>query len=363
MFITICVIAYNEENTLKSVLQDIISQEYDHKDMEVLLVDSASTDGTRKIMHDFAKENTADTQMGFRDVKVLQNPKRTLPCGWNVALKAFKGEAILKVDAHASIPSDFVRKNVEVLESGEDICGGQRPNIVDNPTPFRYTLLLAETSMFGSSIAPYRNNPGRSYVKSMFHAAYRRKVFDKTGGFNENLARTEDNEMHYRMRKAGFKLCFEPQIISYQHTRSSLPKMLKQKYANGYWIGLTSGVCPQCLSLYHFVPFVFVLAILLSLVCCAGFGIAAAQGIEFTGILRLFYKAVMSLTALMWGLYWLLAVFMALVAVIGNPKLRNITCLLLPVLFFLLHVSYGIGTMAGLIKMPFWVKGIEDGRN
>lgn len=363
MFITICVIAYNEENTLKAVLQDIKAQDYDHKDMEVLLVDSASTDGTRKIMHDFAKENTADTQMGFCDVKVLQNPKRTLPCGWNVALKAFKGEAILKVDAHASIPSDFVRKNVEVLESGEDICGGQRPNIADNPTPFRNTLLLAETSMFGSSIAPYRNNPGRSYVKSMFHAAYRRKVFDKTGEFNENLARTEDNEMHYRMRKAGFKLCFEPQIISYQHTRSSLPKMLKQKYANGYWIGLTSGVCPQCLSLYHFVPFVFVLAILLSLVCCAGFGIAAAQGIAFTGILRLFYKVVMSLTALMWGLYWLLAVFMALVAVIGNPKLRNITCLLLPVLFFLLHVSYGIGTVAGLIKMPFWVKGIEDGRN
>lgn len=363
MFITICVIAYNEENTLKAVLQDIKAQDYEHNDMEVLLVDSASTDGTRKIMHDFAKENTTNYQMGFRDVKVLQNTKRTLPCGWNVALKAFKGEAILKIDAHASIPVDFVRKNVEVLESGEDICGGQRPNIVDNPTPFRNTLLLAETSMFGSSIAPYRNNPGRSYVKSMFHAAYRRKVFDKTGGFNENLARTEDNEMHYRMRKAGFKLCFEPQIISYQHTRSSLPKMLKQKYANGYWIGLTSGVCPQCLSLYHFVPFVFVLAILLSLVCCAAFGIAAFQGVAFTGVLRLFYKAVLLLTSLMWGLYWLLAVFMALVAVISASKLRNITCLLLPVLFFLLHISYGIGTMAGLIKMPFWVKGIEYGRN
>ena len=41
-------------------------------------------------------------------------------------------------------------------------------------------------------------------------------------------------------------------------------KMMKQKYANGYWIGLTSGVCPKCLSLYHFVPFAFVSAIIAS---------------------------------------------------------------------------------------------------
>ncbi len=84
--------------------------------------------------------------------------------------------------------------------------------------------------------------------------------------FNENLARTEDNEIHYRMREAGFKLCFDPDIISYQHIRSSLPKMLKQKYSNGLWIGKTAKICPQCLSLYHFVPFAFVSAIIMSVI-------------------------------------------------------------------------------------------------
>lgn len=363
MFLTVCVIAYNEEKTLGSILKDITAQDYEHRNIEILLVDSASTDGTRKIMHDFAKGNTINEQMGFRDVKVLNNPKKTLPCGWNVALKAYKGEAILKVDAHASIPCDFVRKNVEVLEGGEDICGGQRPNIIENPTPFRNTLLLAESSMFGSSIAPYRNNPGRSYVKSMFHAAYRRNVFEKIGGFNENLARTEDNEIHYRMRKAGFKLCFDPGIISYQYTRADLKKLLKQKYANGYWIGMTSGVCPQCLSLYHYVPFAFVVAILLSGIFCMGFGIYHLAGGESIGLWTFLSGLVFGLTGLMWGIYWILAVLMALLAVIGAPKIRNITCILLPLLFLLLHVSYGVGTMAGLIKMPFWLKGIEDGRN
>ena len=224
MFITICVIAYNEEQTLPAILKDIAAQDYAHGSMEVVLVDSASTDHTKKIMQEFAAQNTTQPDMGFVSVSVLDNPKRTLPCGWNVALKAYRGEAILKVDAHASIPKDFVTKNVAVLESGEDVCGGQRPNIIEQPTPFRNTLLLAESSMFGSSIAPYRNNPGKSYVKSMFHAAYRRKVFESIGGFDERLARTEDNEIHYRMRKAGFKLCFDPEIISYQHIRPDLGK-------------------------------------------------------------------------------------------------------------------------------------------
>lgn len=362
MFITVCVIAYNEESTLLSVLADIKEQDYAHSSVEVVLVDSASTDKTRKIMQEFAECNNTDAKMGFLNVRVLDNPKRTLPCGWNVVLKHYRGEAVLKVDAHASIPKDFVSKNVKVLKSGEDICGGQRPNIIDKPTPFRNTLLLAESSMFGSSIAPYRNNPGKSYVKSMFHAAYRRTVFEKTGGFDERLARTEDNEIHYRMRKAGFKLCFEPDIISYQHIRPDLQKMLKQKYANGYWIGLTSGVCIQCLSLYHFVPFAFVAAIILSAIILMGFA-AVGMIMPLTGTALLIFKIVEGLTLFMWGLYGLLAAVMAVAAVIGEPDLRNKTCFLLPCLFLMLHISYGIGTMTGLIKMPFWVKGIKNGRN
>jgi glycosyltransferase involved in cell wall biosynthesis len=344
------VIAYNEETTIKSILSDILAQDYDHSKIEVLLVDSASTDATKKMMREFATKNNSNSGvLHFRDIRVLDNPKKTLPCGWNVALHAYKGEAIVKVDAHASIPHDFLSKNIATLESGEDICGGQRPNIIESPTPWKETLLLAETSMFGSSIAPYRNNPGKTYVKSMFHAAYKRKVFDKIGNFNENLTRTEDNEIHYRMREAGFQLCFDPEIISYQHTRSTLKTMLKQKFANGYWIGLTTGVCPKCLSLYHFVPFAFVGSL--------------GSGYDIYLIFRLSKSLIRFLTGLMWVLYWILALLMTVVSVVQAGKKRNITCVLLPILFFILHISYGTGTLIGMIKMPAWVKGIENGRD
>ncbi|MBQ4284322.1 MAG: glycosyltransferase family 2 protein [Lachnospira sp.] len=341
MRITVCVIAYNEEKTIRGILQDIDAQDYDHSMMEIILVDSASTDGTKAIMEEFAISSD------YSRVQVLDNPKRTLPCGWNVALSAYTGEAIIKVDAHASIPKDFVSKNVIWLKSGENIVGGERPNIVDNPTDWKNTLYLAETSMFGSSIAPYRNNPGMSYVNSLFHAAYRREVFEDVGGFNEHLARTEDNEIHYRMRLAGYKLLFAPDIRSYQHIRGTLGSMLRQKYQNGYWIGLTTGVCPKCLSLYHYVPFLFVLAIILSV-----------PGTVINALLPL-YNVVGLLTGIMWGLYWLLAIVMAVFAVVKAKEKRNITNLCLPFLFLMLHMSYGVGTLVGFIKLPKWLKGIK----
>jgi glycosyltransferase involved in cell wall biosynthesis len=349
---SICVIAYNEEKSIGTLLEDIKRQDYDHGLCEVILVDGGSTDGTRAIMQEFWAENEVrkdraaqSLDVAFKRVLVLDNPKRTLPSGWNVALGAYSGDVIIKIDAHAEIPEDFISKNIRVLESGEDICGGVRPAIVDEPTPWKETLLLAENSMFGSSIAPYRNNPGKTYVKSLFHGAYRREVFDKVGNFNEELVRTEDNEIHYRMRKAGFKLRFDPEIVSYQHIRSSLPKMVKQKYLNGYWIGITAKKCPECLEKYHFVPLAFVSAIGLSAV-----GLFVTNVFGKNNIMQTLRKVVKFLTKLMWGIYGTLAVVMSLAASFGAGNKRNKTNAVLPVLFPILHIAYGVGTLRGILK-------------
>lgn len=324
MKVSFCVIAYNEEKTIDSLFSDIRNQNYPHELMEVILVDGNSEDNTKNIMRKFSEEKN-----GFERVLVLDNHKRKQASGWNIAISNAKGDIIIRVDAHASVPKDFVSKNVNCIKSGEYICGGQRPNIIDEKTPWKETLLIAESSMFGSSIAPYRRNIGKVYVKSMFHAAYRKEVFEKVGLFNENLGRTEDNEMHYRIRKAGYKLCFDSDIISYQHTRTTLLKMLKQKYGNGYWIGKTSKICPQCLSIFHFVPFAFVLAIIISTIL---WGV----GIKFISII-------------LWSTYWFVAILISLLSILKEEFSTYLFTL--PILFFLLHLSYGVGTIVGICQV------------
>lgn len=328
MKVSVCVVAYNEENMLPALLADVKRQTYPHEKTEIILIDSCSGDRTRKIMEHFAEENSED----FLNVQVLDNTGRIQSCGWNEALTHFTTEVIIRVDAHSHIPVDFIEKNVKNLESGEMVSGGVRPALAEEEDNWSRTLLVAEESMFGSSVSSFRRKGDRAYVKSFFHGAYRREVFENAGGFREDLGRTEDNEMHYRIRKSGYRLCMSPDIISYQYIRPTLRKMCRQKYGNGYWIGLTLGVCPGCLSLYHFVPGAFIGGILLtSLLAFAGF----------------LWPAL-----LMWGAYWVLAVLMAVVSVKGKKK--NGFQILLPLLFFALHISYGAGTCIGLVKMPFW---------
>lgn len=330
MTVSFCVIAYNEENALPSLFQDIRNQDYPHEKMEVVLVDAMSTDRTRALMEAFAKEDNE-----FIRVQILENPKKLQAAGWNVAIKAAKCDIIMRIDAHTMIPKEFVTKNVAVIESGEYVSGGQRPNIVEKETPWTNTMLLAESSMFGSSIAPYRASQEKSYVKSVFHGAYRREVFEKAGLFNENLGRTEDNEMHYRIREAGYKICYTPSIVSYQHVRGTWKGMLKQKYGNGMWIGLTLGVCPQCFSLYHFVPLCFVLAIIGSVFC-----------------FLLGWKLPLIALAVLYGV---VDILMAVLSVRNESK-KYWQYILLPIIFFSLHVAYGIGTIVGIVKLPSWKK-------
>lgn len=122
--VTFIVIAYNAEGIIDNLLNNLKKQTYNHKKIEVILVDSNSTDNTKKIMKQFEKE------CDFSRVCILDNPKKILPCGWNIALDESTGDIILRLDVHTSIPNDFIEKNVKCIEGGEKICGGKLTSII-----------------------------------------------------------------------------------------------------------------------------------------------------------------------------------------------------------------------------------------
>ena len=106
MLVTLCVIAYNEQDSLPELFKAIENQVYDHKKIELVLVDNGSTDSTKNIMENFFKNSD------FFDVRVISRTRGNQAQGWNTALLNTKGNIIIKVDAHATIPEDFVKNNV-----------------------------------------------------------------------------------------------------------------------------------------------------------------------------------------------------------------------------------------------------------
>lgn len=322
--VSFVVIALNAASTLTALFKCLKRQTYPHKDIEVILVDGKSSDETKQIMNRFAADND------FCRTVILDNEGKTLPCGWNVALAAVQGDAILRVDAHTTFPPEFIAKNVYDLSKGEEICGGKVISVPSVKTNWSITLNEAENSMFGGSFATFRHADKARYVSTAAFAIYRKEVFDKVGSYNELLTRTEDNEMHYRMKQAGYKFYYDPEIVSYRETRGTLGRLLKQKYLNGYWIGVTTGIEPRCFSVYHFVPLVFIIAIIVT------------TFISFIGIILP--------AKLLWLAYTVVNILMTVITVIDS-KDRNIDFICIPVIFLMLHLWYGIGTLVGVIKM------------
>ncbi len=333
MIVSINTVALNEEKYLPLLLSNLKEQMYDHSKIEIIFVDSMSNDNTKKIMEDFKLTNT-----DFYDIKILDNPLKTLAHGQNIAIQESTGDIIIKVDAHALIPRNFVLENVNTILSGEDVCGGKRTNIIESTNILSRILLLAELSMFGSGIAPYRRCEKKQYVKSLAHICVKREVFSSVGLINSKLERSEDNEFNYRLRKAGYKLCLSENISSQYQTRTTLFKMIRQKYGNGKWIGITTKISPKIFSLYHYVPFLFVSFIILSVV---SFVIGNSMNLYL-----------LQFPLIIGGSLYLIANL--LLTIIAAIKFKEIMALfLLPIIFILLHFGYGIGTIIGFIEMPF----------
>ena len=324
MKVSIIITARNEEKYLPMLFEDILNQTFPLQNIEVVLMDSNSTDNTRLVMEEFKKNNET------LSVQIVTNERQIQAAGFNEGVKHATGDVVLKIDAHSRIPADFVQKNVDEILAGAYVCGGNRPTVVDSADDFSKTLHIVEESALGSSIANYRKSDVKRKVNSIFHGMYRKEVFDKVGLADERLLRTEDNEFHYRVRKAGYDIIFNPEIESYQYIRPTFTKMIQQKFANGYWIGLTSHVCRDCLSLFHFGPGVFVATLLVLMILTL---------VSFVPLLTVVFL-------------YLLAVLGLSIFEISKQKF-NPTLLLIPFIMIAIHFAYGVGTIKG------WIFGFE----
>lgn len=329
MLVSVLISAYNEEKYLPSLFENLVHQTYPHKQIEILLINGMSTDCTRSLMNEFQEKY----QHEFYAIKIFDNPKKTSNIGLNIGFKHSDGDCYLKIDAHSLVPKNFVERNVAVIESGQKVCGGRRPTLVESDDEFSKTLHIVEESALGSSIANYRKGDKSRYVNTIFHGMYHKDVIEKVGYVDEKLIRTEDNEFHYRIRQNGYKIWYDTSIESFQYIRPTYSKMLKQKYGNGYWIGLTSHVCRECLSLFHFIPGIFVSTLLAMIL--------------FTWISVLPFLILISV-------YLIAIIGLSIFEISTQPF--HVTRLLIPFIMISVHISYGTGTIHGWIEGFRWKK-------
>lgn len=326
--ISVLVPIRNEEENIAGCLRSIVGQRYPADRYEVIVVDGMSDDQTRRIVRDFCEYHP-------HLVTMLDNPQKIVPTALNIGLRAARGEVIIRVDGHAEIAPDYLEKCVRHLRQQKVACVGGHIRSV-NETFIGKAIALAMSSPFGVGNARFRTSGRPGPVDTLAFGAYRREVFQTIGMFDEELVRCQDDEFNYRLRKAGGKIFFTPEIVSTYYPRTSLRKLWRQYFGYGFWKIRVLQKHVQMMQPRQFVPPLFVAA-LLSALLLAGMGLAFAP----------------PLLAATVGAYALanLAASVYLAA-------KNGWCYLpvLPLIFAILHLSYGSGFLLGLIRFaPRWL--------
>jgi glycosyltransferase involved in cell wall biosynthesis len=285
-FISIIVPCYNEEATIRHLLDAVLAQTYPRAQMELIISDGMSTDKTREVISAFQSEHPD------LSIRVVDNAVRTIPAALNQAIKNSRGEIVIRLDAHSMPIPEYAERCVAAHESGKgENIGGVWEIRAGANTRIAESIAYAAAHPLGVGDATYRLNAKEGAVDTVPFGSFRRSLLDKIGMFDETLLANEDYEFNTRARESGGQVWLDPSIRSVYFSRSTLGQLAKQYWRYGFWKLQMLKRYPHTLRWRQALPPVFVLILFALLVLSLFVGLArwllAAQLIFYFSALGL----------------------------------------------------------------------------
>ncbi|MCW5873039.1 MAG: glycosyltransferase family 2 protein [Anaerolineales bacterium] len=255
--VSIIVPCFNEEATIAGLLEAILAQSYPVEQMEVVIADGLSTDGTRQRITAFSQQHP---QLA---VRVVDNPARSIPAGLNLAIAAAQGSTLLRLDAHSSPHPEYVARSLQALDEGRGWnVGGVWEIRPGQDTWLARAIAAAAAHPFGVGDARYRYTTQAGAVDTVPFGAFRRELIERIGAFDESLETNEDYEFNTRIRLAGGTVWLDPAIRSVYYARPTLAALARQYWRYGYWKWRMLRRYPGTLRPRQAIPPLFVLGLL-----------------------------------------------------------------------------------------------------
>lgn len=288
-------------------------------DCEFIVADGMSTDGTRQILEEWKPR--------FRALEILDNPRQTVSCGLNAAIRQARGEIILRMDVHSEYAPDYIQQCVLALKrTGADNVGG--PALAVGEAYVQRAISVAYRSSFGCGGARFHDAGYEGYVDTVTYGCWWKSTLLQLGLFDESFVRNQDDELNLRLTRRGGKIWQTPAIRSWYRPRASLGALARQYGQYGYWKVRVMKKHRIPASWRHLVPGAFVAALIV-------FGLAAPW---------LRFGAEMFLTvAAVYACANLAATALACRGAENWPLFA-----VMPFVFATYHLSYGFGFLRGL---------------
>lgn len=234
----------NEEAHLAASIQSILSQNYQGA-FEVILALGPSSDRTDEIAKALATQDAR--------VKLVSNPTGKTAAGLNLAIAKSNNPVIVRVDAHAEIPNNYLTLAVEILrETGAVNVGGVMA--AEGITKFEIAVARAMRSPLGVGASRFHTGGKAGEVDTVYLGSFRREAITQAGGFDERFTRAQDWELNHRLRKNGGLIYFDPRLQVTYRPRPNLRKLAKQYFQYGTWRRVVSRSHSGTINLRYLAP-------------------------------------------------------------------------------------------------------------
>lgn len=321
-FVSVIIPCRNEGERIGRCLDSLLGQDYPQDRIEVHIVDGMSEDGTRERIERYALQ--------YKFLRLIDNPGKIVPTGLNIGIKKARGEIIIRMDAHNYYASNYISKCVESMQSyNVENVGGIWHILPAKETIFARSIAMALSHPFGAGNAYYRiGSQEPKFVDTVPFGCYKREVFDRIGLFDEDLIRNQDDEFNLRLIRNGGKILLVPEIVSYYYARDSLSKLWKMYWQYGYFKPLVARKVGAVMTWRQLVPALFVL------------------GLVSAGIFSVLAPSYFWLFLLVFSSYSIVNIGVSF-AIALKKGLKYMPPL--PIVFFTIHFSYGIGYLKGIL--------------
>ena len=254
--VSILITTYNSAAFLQRCLESVLQQDYTER--EVIIVDNASTDGTREILEEFARKFGDKCAHRFAAPKTSQpggpwqvfynDTNHGFAGGQNQAMAHSRGEWLFSLNPDVLLRPEFLTKLLAAADTeraGEPIgalCGklfrwvpgtnNERTNTIDS-TGIYFLRNLRHLDR-GSDQVDHGQYDRGEYVFGATGAAalYRRAMVEdvSVGGefFDEDFfAYREDADVAWRAQLRGWRCLYVPQAVAW-HVRRVTPERFRQ---------------------------------------------------------------------------------------------------------------------------------------
>ncbi|MDQ1076626.1 MULTISPECIES: glycosyltransferase family 2 protein [Microbacterium] len=244
----------NEERYLRHAVASALAQDVPGP-VEIVLALGPSTDGTTSIARELAD--------GDPRIVLVDNPDADIPVGLNLALAASRHPTVVRVDAHSELSPGYTRRALATLARtrAANVGGVMR---ADGRSPFQRAVARAYNSRAGLGGGAYHGGAVEGPAESAYLGVMRRAALDEVGGFDPSIRRGEDWELNLRLRRAGYRVWFDPALSVVYWPRESWTRLVRQFRATGAWRGELVRRYGRRNSLRFFAPPALVVAVVLS---------------------------------------------------------------------------------------------------